>query len=510
MSDVVAEMLRAESAFGDPTLDLLHQKDAQVITAIFNACFPRETRSIPIDRMHTLVEQMLDDLRARGYGARLPDRSGRELCSKWRNRQWLVRDFDDEVGGEVYRLTSGAQSALQTVRNLTRERTSVNEHRISTIVAAVRALNAKANPDRLARINVLEQQRQDLEREVARLLSGAPMEVPSDEYMLEGFLDLLSLIGDMPGDFQRVEESFARQRSRVLDEFRAQDKVAGQVVDAYLEQADALMDTTEGRAFLGALELLRDEDMLDRLGSDLQDLLDLPAAADILLPSDRAELAGMVRTMVAGVADVVARRQRVTAVLRQNIHTYNAEQDRRLEAVLHQLDAAFAGWISTTGPRTQVTLELLPGRPEIKHLRERMHDPNDDAPLEPLVPANPDDAPTALSLEQVRALGGPNMAQLRRDLEDHWANDPAGTLATAFVTLPDTSRRPADLLGALQIAADSDLVGWAEGTEPIETIRPDGTVRTWQVPRVAVGAAQTTIDEVALADLIEDLTEEIA
>jgi hypothetical protein len=508
VSDVVAAMMRTGTAFEDPTLALLHQRDAQVVTAIFSACFPREVRAMPVERMHVLVDQMLDDLRAGGYGDRVPPGSGKELCARWVSRQWLLRDVDDEVGGEVYRLTSAAQSALLTVRNLTRDRTSVSEHRISTIVAAVRALNAKANPDRSARVEVLQQQRAAIDRQLEQLESGEPMPTPSADYMLEGYLDLLNLIGDLPGDFERVQESFVRQRAQVLEQFRGDGRAAGEVIGSYLEQSDALMDTIEGRAFQGALELLRDPDMLDQLDSDLTDLLGLPVAEDILMPSDRAELAGMVQTLASGISDVVARRQRVTQVLRQNIRTYDATQDRRVEEVLHHLDTAFPGWLAGTGPRTIVPLELLPARPQFKHLREQMHDPREDTALEPL--NGPDgDIPTPLSMEAMRALGGPDMPALRHHLTAAWAADPDSTLGSAFASLPDRLRRPADLLGALQVAADSAQVGWAEGTEPITTLRPDGTPRTWLVPRVAVGATRAP-DQMALTDLIDELTAEIA
>lgn len=507
MSDVVAEMMRAKTAFDDPTLDLLHQVDAQVITAIFHACFPRDVREIPIPRMHTVVEDMLAELRSSPFADQVPDRSGKELCERWHKRDWLEKD--DAAGGDdglVYRLTSGAQRALQTIRGMMRDRTSVSEHRIATILSAVRDLNLRANPDRLARLTVLQQERAALEEQIDQLTSGAPMPAPSEEFMLEGFQNLLDLIGDLPGDFDRVQESFVRQRAQFLDLFRSAELSAGDVVAAFLEQDDVLMDTTEGRAFRGALELLTDPEMLARLRGDVDSLMNLPVAQDILFPGDRSELAGIVLTMTSGIKAVTARRQRVAAVLRQNIQTYNAERDRRLDEVLRELNAAFPAWLERTGPRTQVPIELVPPRPKIRHLRERWHDPRDETPVDALE-VTTDPPPAPLSLEQLRALGGPDMGTLRRNLEASWASGQHPTLAQAFASLPPEHRRPADLLGALQVAADSTQVGWAPGTDPIETLRPDGAVRVFHVPRVAVGAADApTPDE--LDNVVHDLLQE--
>ena len=353
MSAIIAAMMRADIAFADPTLTLLHQRDAQVTTAIFTACFPRETRTVPVDRMHRLVEEMLDELRANGYAENLPDKSGKELCASWRQRQWLVRDVDD-AGGEFYSLTSAAQSAQGTVNRLTRERTSLSEHRISNIVQAVRTLNAEAHPSRLARIEVLEREKREVEARLELLLSDTAMPAVSPEYMLNGFMEILTLVADLPGDFQRVQESFVRQRNLLLAQFRSAGSTAGEVVGEYLDQSDHLMNTTEGRAFQGALELLRDQEMLDRLAGDLEDLLDHPTAEDILNAEDRADLSGIARTLTSGILTVIARRRQVTSVLRQNIQAYNAENDRHLESVLRDLDAAFGPWLERTGPRTQI------------------------------------------------------------------------------------------------------------------------------------------------------------
>ena len=88
--------------------------------------------------------------------------------------------------------------------------------------------------------------------------------------MLEGFTELQLLISALPSDFARVEERFAEIRGEILASFRAEDRPAGEVIDAYLARADALMTATpEGRAFEGAFALLRDDAMVAQLREDL-------------------------------------------------------------------------------------------------------------------------------------------------------------------------------------------------------------------------------------------------
>ena len=77
----------------------------------------------------------------------MPTGSGRDVCQRWMRGQWLVRSLD-ESGQEVYTLTSHAQQALELVKTLSRDRATLSEHRVATILNTVRRFNGEANPDR--------------------------------------------------------------------------------------------------------------------------------------------------------------------------------------------------------------------------------------------------------------------------------------------------------------------------------------------------------------------------
>ncbi|MFC7504223.1 DUF3375 family protein, partial [Nocardioides sp. GCM10030258] len=70
---------------------------------------------IPTARLHSQVEEHLAAIRAAGESD-VPAGSGRDICQRWMRGQWLVRSLD-EVGNEVYTLTSHAQQALELVKS---------------------------------------------------------------------------------------------------------------------------------------------------------------------------------------------------------------------------------------------------------------------------------------------------------------------------------------------------------------------------------------------------------
>jgi hypothetical protein len=481
VSEIAGELARVKGAFAQPTLTLLHQRQAPVVITIFRAAFGRNNKPIPTARLHTQVEEHLAEIRLAGEQD-VPAGTGREICQRWMRGQWLVRSLD-EAGHEVYALTSHAQQALELVKNLARDRATLSEHRIATILGTVRRFNAEANPDRSARVTLLNEEIARLRAERDRLVDGADMVSATEDYMLEGFTELLSLISALPSDFARVEERFAKIRTEILTAFRAEDRPAGEVIDDYLARADALMTAThEGRAFEGAFTLLRDDALVTQLREDLAALLEHPLSDGLLSDAERAELRGTVRLVRDGLDRVLAQRSRVTATLKEYIVSHDAARDRELEQTLRQVESELMAWMATTGPRATHDVPLLPARAGVEHLRERFYDPADDVLPDRIAAADPGDAPE-VSLAELVAHGGPKIGSLRARLDEALASlVPARSLGELFDELEPSLRRPVEIFGLLHLAADHEWTA-AGDVETYAAIRPDGTRRAFAVPR---------------------------
>jgi hypothetical protein len=484
MSDIPGELARVQGAYKQPTLTLLHQKLAPVIIAIFRSSFGRDVRTIEAARLHTQVDTYLSELRLAGH-TELPSGNGRDLCLRWMRGQWLVRSADAD-GTEMYALTSHAQDALTLVKGLTRERASLSEHRIATIIAAVRRFNSDVNPDRAARVSILDAEIAKLTAERDRLLAGGEIASVSDDYMLEGYSELLQLVGGLSSEFARVEEVFAGLRTSILAAFRADDRPAGEVIDEYLRQADSLMTATpEGRAFEGAFALLRDDELMLQLREDLGALLEHPVADAVLIDADKRELRSTVALIRRGIDSVLVQRNRVTAALRDYIVTHNITRDRELDATLRQLDAELATWMRTAGPRAQVPLALLPARHDVQHLRERFHNTTADAAPPPLhTPA--EHRPDGLSLEELLLQGGPTLEALRDALNAGLTGpEIVKSLGALFGSLEPQLRRPVEVFGLLHLATNRDDVAATDGSDIYAAQRPDGTPRPLTGPKIA-------------------------
>jgi hypothetical protein len=482
---MLGEYARAQSALGRPTLRLLNIKWAAFRVAAFRTSFSRNQRSIQADRFHTQVDGYLSILQREGIEVP-PNTSGRELCKSWLGERWLFRDTGAD-GSLEYSLTSAALESLDLVKGLSRDRVLVSESRLTMILETVRRWAVEASPDVQARIEHLDAQIRELEAERDRLLEGGEVAATSNERMIDGYANLLDLIGQLPSDFKRVEESVVEMHRSILRDVRDDDRPVAQVLDEYLEKQDDLVSSTpEGRAFEGALVLLRDDALFQELQSNIRALLG-HQAAEALDARDVAEIRSAVAVIRQGTHDVLTQRHRLTSTLRDYIVQRDVLEERELDRVLREIERELGVWMETAGPKATTPIELLPPTMDVANFRQRLWDPSSSAPPPPLESPEPDTSQPP-SIAELRLRGGPTLDRLREMLIEAFATGMSATVGDVFNTMPSELRRPVEILGLLHLIARLDAVAEPSGLETYEAIRPDGRPRAFLVPAVTLTA----------------------
>jgi len=75
---IEGDLARIEAALNTPTLKLLDRKSAGVAMPIFSAVFLDDAQPIAVERFHTVVDALLDELRSLGHS--VPTSGGKLLA----------------------------------------------------------------------------------------------------------------------------------------------------------------------------------------------------------------------------------------------------------------------------------------------------------------------------------------------------------------------------------------------------------------------------------------------
>ena len=484
MTDVAAEFRRVQSAYEQPTLTLITRPSSTAIIAIFRTMFSTEKPTVPTARMHDQVDALLNELR-RADLPNVPSANGRDACLKWMKDGWLNRTSDDE-GNEVYSLTSSALDGLRTVERLTKDRSiSLSSHLIAGLIRHLRDFSASVAPDMSAWLEAQQTEQARIQAEIDRVLDGGALEEATDDEIIQGFTELQRFLEELPSDFSRVVESYRDFEIRTISDFRAEAVSSGEAVRRYLSHVqDLATASAAGRGFQGALQLLRDTQLLDQVNRYIETLVEDERALALLNPQERAQIRNTVILIRDGLKRVLEQRSKVSRTLHDYITSHDVERDHELAATVRALEAEAHTWMQTAGPRAKAPIQLLPGKPEITHLRTKMYDPANDQPPPPMTTVTSEHG-TGLTLAELRARGGPSHAALREQLLDQFtAGGGVESLAELFHSLPDDLRRPVEVLGMLPLARRHGL-GPTGQVEVYETVRPDGSRRRFDVPHYA-------------------------
>lgn len=485
MADVGAEFRRVQTAYKQPTLRLLSRPTSVAVLTIFRLMFSVEKPTVPTARMHDQVDVLLADMRRDGLPD-VPTGNGRDACLKWMSDGWLLRIPDDD-GDEVYSLSSAALDGLRTVERLTKDRSiSLSSHLIAGLVRHLRDFASTVAPVAAEYVSNLQAEKARIQAEIDRVLDGGDLAEASDDDIIQGVAELQRYLNELPGDFTRVVESYREFERDTIALFRAESVASGEAVRMYLEYVQQLSTSSAaGRGFEGALQLLRDPEMLDQVHRYISTLLESPRATGLLLPEERSRVRNSVMLIRDGLKRVLEQRSKVSRTLHDYISSHDVERDHELASTLRLLEGELATWMETAGPRAKAPLPLLPGKPDIEHLRTKMYDPADDEPPLPLADLDTPASVGGLSLAELRARGGPSHASLREALAAKFeADGGVDSLADLFHELPVDLRRPVEILGVLPLARRSGLEPTGL-TEVYEAVRPDGSRRLLNVPHYA-------------------------
>ena len=466
--------LGAVRAFQNPMLDLLHKRHAPLVVSVLSLLFSADRPTVPVAEAHTETGEVLDRLRAAGYGDDLPAGSARDLCRYWAEKGWLVRQVTDDV--EVYRLSAHAVGALEVAGRAGGGRARVSQSRVRTLLDAVEHLAQDADPDVMVRIARLDAQIARLRAELDEIQRTGTVAQVDDDELLEEAENVVHLVRELPADFARVAESIKSMQHDVVTALRQDERPTGEVLREYLHRAEQVMDaTTEGRAFVGALRLLGDPERRDDLAAQL-DVVLRHRFVQRMDPRQRQALAEVVMQVERGIGQVLAAQREASSVITAQVRHHDPLRDREVDDLLRDVMSGLQTWLPGTRRGQSVApLRRLPVA-DVDTLRLTTGDLCPPAPPAPLEDW-PDDTDPDAARDAARAWGGPHYDLIAQHLAAFAAGTGGTTdLAEAFAAAPDQIRRPVDLLGLLEVAhrrtmTETGAVAFADA------VRPDGTRR---------------------------------
>ena len=335
-----------------------------IISFLFRAFIVTNQRAIAAEELATRLDDYLHHLRESTGENRFP-RKGKDYLNDWASgEQGYLRKYYPaaSVGDEpLFDLTPSTEKVIEWLASFEQKQFVGTESRLLTVFRLLTEIAQETETDPQLRINRLEQEKAELEREIARLKSGQLL--PHDPTRVkEKFLQAEDTARQLLADFRQVEENFRALDRGVREKITTSHSAKGQMLDDIFSEQDAITESDQGRSFKAFWSWLMSPASQDELQQALGKVLALPEVQSL----QHDELLGRIRFRLLEAGDKV---NSTCAMLVEQLRHYLADQawleNRRIMEIVREIEQS-AIVIRQSPPPEKIFTTLSPYRPDIE------------------------------------------------------------------------------------------------------------------------------------------------
>ncbi|WP_347259158.1 DUF3375 domain-containing protein, partial [Methylocaldum sp.] len=205
-----------------------------------------------------------------------------EYLNDWagNDKAWLRKFYVQGSDEPHFDLTPATEKAIAWLGTLTERAFVGTESRLLTLFELLKQMSEGSETDPEARIAELHKRRDEIDAEIARILSG---DIPllDDTALKDRFQQFMALARELLTDFREVEHNFRALDRRVRERIALWDGGKGALLEEIMGERDAIADSDQGRSFRAFWDFLMSSRRQEELTELLDRVLNLPPVAEL-------------------------------------------------------------------------------------------------------------------------------------------------------------------------------------------------------------------------------------
>ena len=265
-----------------PAWRLLAADHAPLLLGFFESAFIRPNRrAIPAPELAAHLDAYLSHL-AETHGSERYPKSARQYLDDWAaSERGFLRKYYPRTGDDAeFDLTPSAERAIEWIQDLLPQQFIGTESRLQTLLHLLRDLAIGAHADPAVRVEQLERQRIELQREIERVKSGraGPMDATQ---IRERYFEIADTARRLLGDFRQVEENFRGLDVQTRERIALSTQPKGALLDDIFGASDHIRQSDQGKSFDAFWEFLMSPLRQDELQNWLRAVHELPPVHEL-------------------------------------------------------------------------------------------------------------------------------------------------------------------------------------------------------------------------------------
>ena len=320
-----------------PAWRLLRSDHAPLVASFLHRVFVApNVRVMAAADLAEVLEDTLYDLRLHLGEAAFP-KLAIDYLNDWSasDKGWLRKFYKPGTDEAQFDLTPATEKAIAWLVQLSERQFVGTESRLLTLFDLLRQMSEGSEADPARRIADLQKKRDDIDAEIARVLSGN-IALLDDTAIKDRFQQFMQGARDLLADFREVEHNFRQLDRRVRERIALWEGSKGALLEDIMGERDAIADSDQGKSFRAFWDFLLSSRRQEELTELLEQVLALPAVA-ALEPEPRT------RRVHYDWMEAGEHAQRTVAGLSQQLRRFLDDrawlENRRIMDILHGIEA---------------------------------------------------------------------------------------------------------------------------------------------------------------------------
>lgn len=257
-----------------PAWVLLRADSAALVLSLCGRVFVEENaRGVPEGVLESRLDDqlhLLNELEPSSF-----PRSAAAYLAEWTKRGWLRKYYPPGEDEAHFDATTALEKAVAWVRDLPARSFIGTESRLNTVVALLREMAFGAQTDPQTRIDELRRERDALDAQIARLLTGE-VEILSPLALLDRYQQVEKTAVELLRDFREVEANLRELDRRLRRQVATAEGGKGEQLAAFLLERDEIAQSDQGQSFQAFFDYLLSPRRQQELQELLQQVTQLP------------------------------------------------------------------------------------------------------------------------------------------------------------------------------------------------------------------------------------------
>ncbi|MGO4245679.1 DUF3375 domain-containing protein [Paenarthrobacter sp. RAF54_2] len=457
---------------------LLRAQNAPLALHFFMAAFtdPNQ-RNVGRQQLIDTLDDVLFGVRE-SFGEDKFPRSAAEYLDDWAapERAWLRKYYVQGEDEPHYDLTPAAEDVVRWVESLRGREFVATQSRLTSIFAVLKTLVQQSETDPEVRLAELQQQRDQIDKEMQRIRAG-DVKVMSGPEALDHFQQLTALAKDLLSDFREVEQNFRKLDRQVREQIATWDGSQGELLDTIFANQQDIGSSLQGRTFQGFWDYL----MSPQLRNELNDLLQRATQIEALAQADNLHtITNLHQDWLPAVEQTQSTVRQLSQQMRRLLDDKVFLENKRIMQLIRSVEASALD--TRDRPPSNVFMEIDAPSVDVALPFERpLYEPGSRVMvMDEVVTADDQDLDASALFSQFHV----DRERLKSNIDDVLEHADQATLADITEAHPLTQGL-AELVLYYQLAVESD---WAtidaETTQNLQWQLPDGTLKEATIDQI--------------------------